>query len=179
MFLYIAVAGSMLAAASAEPEYQFHAHPSVAAAQAKKYIAAHPDTVKNAKAARADRNLRDAVKPEDIQIDLFYDSACTVASQSFVTHGNYCLHDPDVGANKIGCTTDGIGNVQVQFLGFDEVNDNDCEAQPQFDISFPFTDDNDSPIANGACVPFEGHFARVSCQKKDRIQKDVGLHILE
>lgn len=122
------------------------------------------------------RNLRDAVKIDDIRLDYFADDQCMMMVESRQTHGQYCSPSSNDMKTKSGCTMD--GNL-VKRLMLNYGTQPDCKGNPVATQIVDARDDNGQPIIAGQCMQFEGRSAMAYCDRKDRLKDAPGVHYLQ
>jgi len=133
------------------------------------------------------RNLRDAMKPDDLVLELFFDSNCeSQTADTVVMHGNSCFMDTDdedgsISLAKVGCSTGVNSAMRLSYVNYGAADENDCSGHPAFSVNapFPFGSPGSTPHA-GECFPFEdGMYARAACSGKDPNAFEHGLHMLQ
>jgi len=189
MFLYLALAASLLGADAKHNQFHKarHARHNVDVDGIAKYAKEHRDSSDR-------RNLRDMVKPHDLVIEFFRDSACTIPMQKSVIHGNSCHKsydetdgwtDGSVSRAKVGCAIGSDGFVKYDYVNYGDADD--CSGSPMWGpVQVPTSELGD--VSPGDCFSIDEEdedgeamqlYAKVDCSGKDPLRDEMGFHILE
>ena len=185
MFLYLALAASLLGADAKHNQFHKarHARHNVDVDGIAKYAKEHRDSSDR-------RNLRDMVKPHDLVIEFFRDSACTIPMQKSVMHGNSCHQsydetDGSVSLAKVGCALGSDGFVKHDYVNYGDADD--CSGSPMWGpVQVPFWGIWGG-VSPGDCLMMfmdddeeaEQMYAKVDCSGKDPFRDEMGFHTLQ